>query len=155
MTPMRRYLAEHEIERDLQTERRLAALRAMRTRLADAETVLLPGVAAFADAAAVPALRDALDDVAWTGMSIELDAVPGIVEDLGWLLDSVAMTGLATEDAVVTLRRGIDVLTLLARDLEHQMAGAAPAALDGAVQMLREQVGRLLAGVVPPAAGLH
>jgi hypothetical protein len=155
MTPMRRYLAEHELVDDLQIERRLAALRAMRTRLADAETVLLPGAAVFADPAAVPSLRDALDDVEWTGASIELDAVTGVVDDLERLLDSIAIAGLATDDAVVTLRRGIDVLTLLARDAEHQMSGAAPAALEGAVQMLREQVGRLLAGVVAPAEGLH
>jgi hypothetical protein len=147
MTPMRRYLVE--IERDPHVERTLTALRDIRVQLARAETILLPGVAALADIPVLPGLHDAVSAVERAAEMIDLDPVARVARDLEWLIDALhGEADISGEEALVTLRRGIDVITLLTRDVEQQMAGAPAAALDGAVQMLREQVGRLLAGAI-------
>jgi len=47
------------------------------------------------------------------------------------------------EERMSTLVRGLDVMTLLVRDAGRRVQGYPAASLDGAVQSLLEQIGRL------------
>lgn len=77
--------------------------------------------------------------------SERLVRVANIARQLQRLLASIEQEGAADHHAV-TVRRGLDLLTLLAQDAERQQAGHPAAAFDDAVDCFVDQVERALRG---------
>jgi len=120
----------------------------------DAYSVLIDEALMAVDAANLPERLDResvrvlsaqLVNVLARAEAERLVRVANIARQLQQLLGTVAQDG-APEHHAVTLRRGLDLLTLLAQDAERQRAGHPAAALDDAVDCFVDQVERALRG---------
>jgi len=97
------------------------------------------------DVGTVRLLRAQLENVRERALGERLVRVANIASQLQRLLTAIAAS--APSDAhAATVRRGLDVLSLLAQDAERQRDGFPAAALDDAVDCFLDQVERALRG---------
>ena len=97
------------------------------------------------DPATVKVISAQLANVQTLAESQRLVRVGNVARHLQRMLNAVEAEGLS-EQYAPTLRRGLDVLSLLAQDAERQRAGHPPAALDDAVDCFVDQVERCVRG---------
>ncbi len=99
------------------------------------------------DRETVRTLKAQLANVQRLAVAEELVRVANIARHLQRLLDGAESESDGSRDHfAATLRRGLDVLSLLAQDAERQRAGHPAAALDDAVDCFVDQVERNLRG---------
>ena len=97
------------------------------------------------DPATVKVISAQLANVQMLADAQRLVRVGNVARHLLRMLSAVEAEGLSDQYAP-TLRRGLDVLSLLAQDAERQRAGHPPAALDDAVDCFVDQVERCVRG---------
>jgi hypothetical protein len=122
------------------------ALQELLDHLVDADTILGTESARMGNVVALDQIWLRVYAVEHRAAALGLERLTRVATRVHVLFSAARMTAQGpSEEMISTIQRGLAVMTVLVLDLERRLDGHVPAALDGAVQSLFEQLSRLAA----------